>query len=136
MKLLHHITAGLVALSLMVGSGWQACGTLQAASSAAAASADTMMMAHHAMDHRGHMQMDITASADAGIMQDDTQPAPQNIDHACMKCCGACMLGGIEAMAPRWTVSLAVSRVVFPLPDEQLRPSLMFVDPHIPKSAA
>ena len=56
-----------------------------------------------------------------------------HIDHACLKCCGACMLTSVVPLAPQWTVVPVVSRISFASLSEQLRGHTVFVDPDIPK---
>lgn len=132
MKPLRHIAVGLVALALAFGTGWQSCATLQQPSSTVAAMPDEMA-SHHAMGHHDHM-----ASAGQDAAQADTSNDVQsNADsHACLKCCAACMMGNAASVNPEWTVARAMSRVLFPPPDEQLRGHIVFVDPDIPKPVA
>ena len=91
------------------------------------------MASHHAMGHHDHM-----ASAGQDAAQADTSNDVQsNADsHACLKCCAACMMGNTASVNPEWTVARAMSRVLFPSPDEQLRGHIVFIDPDIPKPVA
>lgn len=57
----------------------------------------------------------------------------KSADHACPKCCGACMLTSVIPLTPDWTVVPVVSRVTFAALSEQLGGHTVFVDPDIPK---
>lgn len=132
MKQLRHIAVGILALALSVGTGWQSCATLQQHTPVVFAAMDEMV-SHHAMGHHDHM-----ASAEHGGSQAIPSNESQSSDdsHACLKCCGACMLGGVAQTSPEWRIARVVSRVLLPSPEAQLHGHIVFVDPDIPKSVA
>lgn len=53
--------------------------------------------------------------------------------HACLKCCGVCMVTSVIPVGPGPTPAQAVTHVVFALLIEQSRGRIVVVDPDIPK---
>ena len=131
MAILRHIVIGLLALALMVGTGWQSCVTLQQQHPSSAAALVDQIALHQSHEYHQHaMAQDAGARVDnPEAIDDDVQSA----DDACLKCCGACMLTSVMPPAPAWTVVLAVSRLTFAPLSEQLRGHIVFIDPDIPK---
>jgi hypothetical protein len=131
MAVLRHLVIGLLSVALVVGTGRQSCATLQQQQPSFATAQFDRMASHqshehyrHAMAHDRALPVDM-ATADKG--------QPNSADHACPKCCGACMLTSVMPFPPDWTVAPAVSRVTFAALSEQLRGHTVFVDPDIPK---
>ena len=91
------------------------------------------MPAHQGHAHHQH------AMVNDGAVSGQAQAADhgrRTVDEdACPKCCGVCILSSVMPQAPQWTVAPAVSRIIFDLPNEQLRGCIVFVDPDIPKHA-
>jgi hypothetical protein len=132
MTIYRHLLVCLLALALTVGTGWQSCATLQHLSPIAPMD----QMASHADAHQHHHHM--SAQRDDGLGGDhaasvahENQPASDA--HACLKCCGICMLTSVSPRTPDWAVAAIPSRIDFAFPGEQLRGHIVFVDPDIPK---
>ena len=133
MAVLRHIVIGLLALALTVGPGRQACATLQQQHSPSAAAPVDHIASHQSPEHHQHaMAQDPGARVDDPEAIDD-HVSQENADHACLKCCSACMQTSVMPLAPAWTVVLAASRLSFALRNEQLRGHIVFIDPDIPK---
>lgn len=53
--------------------------------------------------------------------------------HACVKCCGVCMVTSVIPVGPGSTPAQSVTHVMFALLIEQSRGRIVVVDPDIPK---
>jgi hypothetical protein len=131
MVVLRHMMIGLLALSLSIGTGWQLCAKMQgnpASPSAAVASHTDLHQGHayhqHEMPNREALGELVLAKAVNGQLENG---------HACMKCCGACMLTSVIPVGPGSTVRQAITRITFASLIEQLRGRVVVVDPDIPK---
>jgi len=133
MAILRHTLIGLLGLALTVGTGWQSCVTLQQRHPSSAAALVDHIASHQSHEHHQHaMAQDHGARIDGPeAIEDYVQQ--KSADHACLKCCGACMQTSVMPLAPAWTVVLAVSRLTFASRSEQLRGHIVFIDPDIPK---
>ena len=133
MAILRHIVIGLLALALTVGTGWQACVTLQQQHPSSAAALVDHIASHQSHEHHQHAM-----AQDQGARVDDPEAIDDNVqqknaEDACLKCCGACMLTSVMPLAPAWTVILAFSHLTFAPLSQQLRGHIVFIDPDIPK---
>jgi len=133
MPLVRHLLVSLLTLALTVGTGRQSCATLQQQHSFAAGSID-LAASHQGHDHHQHAVVygDHGLGGDRNLLLAN-KGEPTSVSHACLKCCGACMLISILPPSPGWTLALAVTHVSFASCSEQLRGHIVFVDPDIPK---
>ncbi len=125
MTVLRHFLVGLLALALMVGTGWQSCVTLQLKQQPASEHAGSIQ------SHDQHQHA--IAHAEAVHIEAAIKDKATGSDHACLKCCAACMMPSAVPLALEWTVVPAVSRVIFASLSEQVSGQVVFVDPDIPK---
>jgi len=124
---------GLVALALALGTGWSSCVTLEQPLQVAAVAME------HLTSHQGHMHStahghDAVGKTDMTAMRGTIKQEGRH--DICLKCCGICVQTIVLTYDP-FSISLPVgSRISFAYISEQLRGSVLFVDPDIPKFSA
>jgi hypothetical protein len=128
MAVLRHFVIGLLSIALMVGTGWQSCATVQPQHPSSATRQLDQIASHQSHEHHQHaMAQDRPPPVD---MASADNGQPESADHACLKCCGACMLTSLMPLAPGWTVVPVASRVTFAALSEQLRGHIVFRSGH------
>lgn len=130
MTVYRHLLVGLLALALTVGTGWQSCATLQQHSPPISA---MDQMASHVEGHQHAIVHDHDGTSNDHVVSVAHQNQPAGDAHACLKCCGLCMLTSVIPRGPDWAVAAMASCMVLALPGEQLQGHIVFVDPDIPK---
>src|SRR4051812_2571172 len=109
MVVLRHMVIGLLALALSIGPGWQSCATAHESPELQGA-----VPANHADLHRGHEdhQHAMTGN-DARGDHGSARAAKGQADsgHACLKCCGVCMVTSVIPMGPGSTPAQTVTHV-------------------------
>ena len=133
MVVLRNMITGLVALALALGTGWSSCVTLEQPFQAAAVAME------HLTSHQGHMHSsahghDAVGKTDMAAVKGAIKQEGRH--DICLKCCGICVQTTVLKYDP-FSISLPVgSRISFAYSSEQLRGSVVFVDPDIPKLSA
>jgi len=92
------------------------------------------MASHEGHQHHQHAithYQDESGYSHAASVAHKNQPTGDA--HACLKCCGICVLTSVIPRGPDWAVGAIASRIVLASPGEQLRGHIVFVDPDIPK---
>lgn len=131
MAFVRNMLTCLLVLGLTFGTGWASCAPLQQQRHADASSPDGHLPPHQGHEHS--ITHDHEPPGDAHLVSSADPGQPESADHACLKCCGACMLTSVIPLAALWTVVTVASRISFAALSEQLRGRIVFVDPDIPK---
>jgi hypothetical protein len=131
MVVLRHMMVSLLTLALSIGTGWQSSARMQEnpASPSAALASHTDL--HQGGGHHQHAMSNSEALGEL-LLAMAVNGQPESV-HACMKCCGACMLTSVIPVGPGSTVAQAITRITFASLIEQLRGRVVVVDPDIPK---
>jgi hypothetical protein len=131
MVVLRHTVIGLLALALSIGTGWQSCAMMLESSASPRAALGNQTDLHIGHEHHQHAMTDNDALDNRELAK--TFEGQPESGHACIKCCGACMLTSIIPVGPDSTPAQVVSHIAFASLIEQLRGRIVVVDPDIPK---
>jgi hypothetical protein len=129
MVVLRHTIIVLLTLALSIGTGWQSCAAMQENSSfpnAALASQTDLNRGH---EHHQHVMTDNEAPGNHALA---VKVQPES-GHACIKCCGACMLTSVIPVGLDSTPAQTITHVTFASLIEQSGWRIVVVDPDIPK---